>query len=117
MAAGTIKQKIRFAVAVEIGHSRQFVSTRHSRSIDSVHIRVVVHVPDHRLKGASIVNDVIGFAVAVKVVCELRRRAATTLWIVSDHVEVDALGRCSGHIGRLTLTEEGVLHVRMSLWT
>src|SRR5436190_20713514 len=99
-------------VAIKIRHTHHLPTRRKSRPGRGADESVVFQVPKYRLSCASIVKDIIGPPIAVKVSWRGRGRIHQ---VVANDIEIDRFGRCKSDVGILAWTTKCVLHVWMRL--
>src|SRR6266446_4625811 len=99
-------------VAIKIRDTHKAIAGRKSRPRRGPDESVVVQVPQYRLSCASIVKEIIGLPVVVKVSWRRRGRIHQ---VVTNDVEIDAFRRCNGDVGRLAWATKCILDVRVCL--
>src|SRR6266567_1119816 len=101
-------------VAIKIGHPHHLPAHWKSGPERGADEDIVVKIPYLCLPRAGNVKEVIWMTVVVEVSCCRRERGRISK-VVTDHVEIDSLRRCSGDVGRLACATKRILHVRMRL--
>ena len=100
-------------VTIEIREIDQTPARRKRLNISASDKNVIIQIPDSCLLGTSVIQNIIGFAVAVDIGEKSARRQARD--IVTEHIQRDSFGRANCDISRLALTSKCILHMKICL--
>src|SRR5438067_10945781 len=100
-------------VAIEIREIDQTPACRKRLPISASDKNVIMRIPDSCLPCTSVIQNIIGFAVAVDIGEKTARRQARE--IVTEHTQRDSFWRGNCDISRLAVTWKRILHIKIWL--